>query len=105
MNPSELEVAEALDALHIPWIYEPTLFVFEASATGMPKRGFRPDFYLPVQDIYIEVTKARQRNVTDKNRKARTVRELYPEVRVELIYRAHFRDLRGRIEEILALHA
>lgn len=103
MIKSEREVADVLDALRVPWIYEPTLFVFEASATGVPKRGFRPDFYLPIQDIYIEVTQAKDSN--DKNRKIRKLRELYPEIQVELVAKPHFKELRARIEEILALYA
>lgn len=100
MIPSEREVADALDALHLDWEYEPRLFVLREE-DGVVQEGFRPDFYVIKHDLYIEVTKGKQPYVTRKNRKARMTRELYPGVYVEIIYRAHFDDLRGRILEII----
>lgn len=101
MYSSEQEVADILDELEIKWEYEPTLFELVVSKRGMIKEAFRPDFYLPEWDLYIEVTQARQSNTTRKNRKVRALRELHPEVQVELIYLAHFSDLRARVLEIL----
>jgi hypoxanthine phosphoribosyltransferase len=48
---------------------------------------FTPDFYLPEHKLYIELTTMRQRLVTRKNRKIRRLRELYPNVRIKLLYR------------------
>ena len=64
----------------MPWAYEPTTFVLEQSADGRVTRAFTPDFYLPEQDLYIEVTVMKQSLVTRKNRKLRKVRERYPDV-------------------------
>jgi bifunctional protein TilS/HprT len=100
---SEREVADVLDALHIAWEYEPKFFILCTDpSSGRVTMGFQPDFYLCKEDLYIEVTKAKQSLTTEKNRKARLLRELYPGVRVELIYRAHFADLKKRVLEILA---
>lgn len=101
MIQSEREVAAVLDSLHVAWEYEPRLFVFREDDKGFVREGFRPDFYLPKYDFYIEVTKAKQANVTGKNKKVRTVRELYPEIRIAVIYRRDFDNLRARILELL----
>lgn len=89
-----------LDELHILWVYEPTLFVLKEDEAGNPKEGFRPDFYLPKQDIYIEVTMGKQSNVTGKNRKARLAHEVHG-VRVWIVYGRDFRRLKDRLLEIL----
>jgi hypoxanthine phosphoribosyltransferase len=52
--------------------------------------AFTPDFYLPEQDLYVEITAMKQSLVTRKNRKLRKLRERYPDVKVKLFYR---RDL------------
>ena len=48
---------------------------------------FTPDFYLPELDLYVELTTLKQSLVTEKNRKMRHLRELYPDVNVKLLYR------------------
>lgn len=85
------------------WEYEPRLFVLEADDHGNVLKGFRPDFYLPKWDLFIEVTKAKQAYVTDKHRKARLTKELYPGTRIEFVYRHHFQDLPARVKEIVDL--
>ena len=52
--------------------------------------AFTPDFFLPEQDLYVEITAMKQSLVTRKNRKLRKLRERYPDVRIKLFYR---RDL------------
>ena len=56
-------------------------------AEGRVTSAFTPDFYLPEQNLYIEVTVMKQSLVTRKNRKLREVRRLYPDVNVKLFYR------------------
>lgn len=102
MYSSEREVADVLDNLGIHWEYEPVLFTLCTSKKGLVKEGFRPDFYLTDWDLYIEVTKALQRNTTRKNRKVRELKELRPDVQVELIYKVHFENLEARVLEILS---
>jgi hypothetical protein len=101
MNDSERQVAEALNALHLRWEYEPRLFVLTSKEDGNISEAFRPDFYLPDHDIYIEVTMMKQEYTTKKNHKVKLTRKLYPGTKIELIYRTHFPDLRARILEIL----
>ena len=80
-NPAELEYAKILDWHGIPWQYEPTTFVLARDEDGRVIEAFTPDFYLPDQDLYLEVTVMKQSLVTRKNRKLRKLRQLYPEVR------------------------
>jgi hypoxanthine phosphoribosyltransferase len=58
--------------------------------------AFSPDFYLPEQDLYLEVTVMKQSLVTRKNRKLRKLRQLYPEVRIKLFYERDFMRLAAR---------
>ena len=53
---------------------------------GSPVAGFRPDFWLPDPGLFVELTTPDQRLVTKKNGKVRRMRELYPEVRVTVLY-------------------
>ncbi len=87
VNRSELEVAKLLDYYGIPWEYEPRSFVLEEDDEGRVREAARPDFYLPEQDLYLELTTMKQSLVTRKNRKIRKLRERYPEVKVKLFYR------------------
>ena len=90
VNGAERECAAILDWYRIPWEYEPRSFVLQRDAEGRVTRAFTPDFYLPEQDLYIEVTVMKQSLVTRKNRKLRKMRELYPDVKIKLFYK---RDL------------
>ena len=49
-SAGERTIATALDHYGIPFIYEPKLPILDSGR----RRVFRPDFYLPNQDIYIE---------------------------------------------------
>jgi hypoxanthine phosphoribosyltransferase len=95
-NPAELEYAKILDWYGIPWQYEPTTFVLERDEAGRVTEAFSPDFYLPDQDLYLEVTVMKQSLVTRKNRKLRKLRQLYPEIRIKLFYERDFMRLAAR---------
>ncbi len=96
VNGAERECAAILDWYRIPWDYEPRSFVLERDAEGRVTSAFTPDFYLPEQDLYIEVTVMKQSLVTRKNRKLREVRRLYPDVKVKLFYRRDIERLAQR---------
>jgi hypothetical protein len=95
-NPAELEYAKVLDWYGIPWDYEPRTFVLERDEEGRVVEAFTPDFYLPDQDLYLEVTVMKQSLVTRKNRKLRKLRELYPDVKIKLFYERDFERLAAR---------
>lgn len=89
-SPAELECAKVLDYYGIAWEYEPRTFVLEQDEAGRVQEAFTPDFYLPEQDLYVEITAMKQSLVTRKNRKMRKLRERYPGIKIKLFYR---RDL------------
>jgi hypothetical protein len=90
---SERQFARLLDFYRVDWEYEPTAFPIEWDAAGDPVQYFRPDFYLPGFDLYIEITTLNQRLVTRKNRKVRRLRELYPLVRIKVLYQRDYLSL------------
>ncbi len=96
-NEVELECAKLLDYYGVPWDYEPRTFVLEQDGDGRVTKAFAPDFYLPEQDLYVEVTVMRQSLVTRKNRKLRELRELYPDVKIKLFYRRDIERLAQRL--------
>ena len=102
VNEVELECAKLLDFYGVPWEYEPTTFVLERDADGRVTSAFTPDFYLPEQDLYVEVTVMRQSLVTRKNRKLRELKRLHPEVKVKLFYRRDIERLAQRLRLQLA---
>lgn len=101
-NAVEFECAKLLDFYGVPWEYEPRTFVLERAPDGRVTRAFTPDFYLPDQELYVEVTVMRQSLVTRKNRKLREVHRLYPDVRVKLFYRRDIERLAQRFRLRLA---
>ena len=60
---------------------------------GHAVRFFRPDFYLPDQDLFIEITTMNQKLVTKKNRKIRRLRTLYPGVKCKIFYQRDYLNL------------
>ena len=97
-----MECAKVLDYYGVPWEYEPTTFVLERDDEGRVIEAFKPDFYLPEQDLYVEVTVMKQSLVTRKNRKLRKLRERYPDVRVKLFYKRDIERLAERYRLQLA---
>jgi hypoxanthine phosphoribosyltransferase len=98
-HPAEAKMARILSFYRIRWLYEPTTFVLRTGPDGRPSESFTPDFYLPEQRLYIELTTMRQPLVTRKNRKLRRLRELYPGVQIRLLYRRDVERLLGAYEE------
>ncbi|MGH9224265.1 MAG: hypothetical protein ACRD2W_10920, partial [Acidimicrobiales bacterium] len=90
---SERQFAKLLDFYSIAWEYEPRTFVLEWDRDGQPQQAFSPDFYLPAYDLFIEITTMNQRLVTKKNRKARRLRELHPDVRIKVFYQRDYLNL------------
>ncbi len=93
MHPAEVVFARILDFYGIAWQYEPRTFPLEWDEQKRVTLAFTPDFYLPDQDLYIELTTLRPRLSTLKNRKMRRMAELYPDVHIKLLKRREMRDL------------
>jgi hypoxanthine phosphoribosyltransferase len=101
-NEAERECAKVLDFYGVPWEYEPHTFVLEEDADGRTTLAFTPDFFLPEQNLYLEITVMKQRLVTRKNRKLRRLREQYPDVNVKLFYKRDIERLAQRYRLDLA---
>jgi hypothetical protein len=82
-----------LDFYEIEWRYEPTTFDIEWDRDGRATQRFSPDFYLPVFDLYIEITTLNQKLVTKKNRKVRRLMHLYPDVKCRVLYQRDYLNL------------
>ncbi len=85
-HPSEADFADLLDFYRIEWLYEPRSFPIEWKNQEIAEM-FTPDFYLPETGLYIELTTMKQSLATEKNRKVRRLRELYPDIKIRLINR------------------
>ena len=88
-HPSELEFAQILDFYGLKWQYEPRSFPLRYEGEKIAEM-MTPDFYLTDLDLYLELTTLKQSLVTEKNRKVRMVKELYPEINIKLLYRKDF---------------
>lgn len=92
-NRSEEECAKILDYYSIPWMYEPRTFVLERDQEGNVIEAFTPDFFLPEQNLFVELTTMKQAHVTKKNMKIRKVKERFPEINIKLFYKRDFLKL------------
>jgi len=88
-HPSEEEFARILDFYNIEWVYEPRSFPLRWEGDRVTEM-FTPDFYLPGLDLYVELTTLKQRLVTEKNRKLHRLRELYPDIKITLLYKKDY---------------
>jgi hypothetical protein len=85
-HESERRFARILDFYGVLWEYEPVEFALDWSDSGRPTSGFRPDFWLPEPGLFVELTTLNQRLVTKKNGKVRRMAQLYPDVRITVLY-------------------
>ena len=105
-HASEAELARILDFYMVRWEYEPRTFPILWNLDGQVVESFSPDFYLPDLDLWVELTTLRQSLVRRKNRKLRRMRELYPMIRIKLLYARDFRALMlkyGRLDVAASL--
>jgi hypoxanthine phosphoribosyltransferase len=93
VHPMEATFARILDYYGIRWEYEPRTFPIEWDEDGRVTVAFTPDFYLPDQDLYVELTTLRPKLMRQKHAKLRRMHELYPEIKIKLFRRQDLRDL------------
>lgn len=92
-HASEEIFANLLDFYRVAWEYEPRSFPIQWDREGKELEAFTPDFYLPEFDMYVELTTMKQSLVTKKNRKVRLLREIYPQVNIQVYYQKDFQNL------------
>jgi len=102
VHPIEAIFARILDFYGVAWEYEPRTFPLEWDAQGNVTVAFTPDFYLPQQNLYIELTTLRPKLTLKKNRKMKRIKELYPEINIKIYKRRELRNMMlrfGLVEE------
>lgn len=92
-HESEEEFARLLDFYGVRWQYEPRTFPLRYADDGRVIEAFSPDFHLPDLGLYIELTTLKQALVTDKHRKVRALRALYPDVQIKLLHKKDYLGL------------
>ncbi|MBM3774623.1 MAG: cytidylate kinase-like family protein [Acidobacteria bacterium] len=92
-HPSEEIFAHLLNFYRIAWEHEPRSFPIEWDAGGRVLKSVTPDFFLPEFNLYVELTTMKQSLVTKKNHKLRRLRELYPDVNLQVFYHRDFENL------------
>ncbi len=92
-HAAEESFAQILNFYAIEWQYEPRTFPLEWDGDGNVTMAFTPDFYLPQQNLFVELTTLRPSLATIKNRKLRLMAELYPDVHIKLLKRRELHDL------------
>lgn len=88
---AESNWADFFEKCGVHFEYEPHLFELG------PNRGFKPDFWFPVSDTYIEVTMTR--HINRKNKKLKQAREMYPDKTFMMLTRHEHRVVFGPVEE------
>jgi hypoxanthine phosphoribosyltransferase len=91
-HPSEEEFARLLDFYRVGWIYEPRSFPLSWEDNRITEM-FTPDFYLPGINLYIELTTSKQSLITEKNRKIRRLKELFPDINIKLLNNTDYLNL------------
>jgi hypothetical protein len=94
-HPAEEALAELFDRHGIRWRYEPHVFEIRRDRDGRTLQAFRPDFFLPDLDIYVECTMMKQSLTNRKNQKARNA-EAQHGIVVCLLYRRDLERLSAR---------
>lgn len=95
-NESEEEFAKILDMYNLKWEYEPHTFPIEWDSEGNITKAFSPDFYLPRFKTYIELTTMNQKYVSGKKKKMRKLKELYPGININIVFKSDFHALMRR---------
>lgn len=93
IHPIEEAFSRILDFYGVAWEYEPRTFPLEWDKDGNVIVAFKPDFYLPQQNLYVELTTLRPKLTQRKNRKLKKVKELYPEINIKLFKRRELRNM------------
>ncbi|MEX2261180.1 MAG: cytidylate kinase family protein [Bryobacteraceae bacterium] len=92
-HPSEQTFVNLLNFYRIAWEYEPRSFAVRWDGDGKVVEAFTPDFYLPEFDLYVELTTMKQSLVTRKNRKVKLLRQIYPDINIQVFYQKDFENL------------
>jgi hypothetical protein len=96
IHPIEKAFARILDFYGVKWEYEPRTFPLKWDKDGNVIEAFKPDFFLPEQNLYVELTTLRPKLTLRKNRKLKKLQELYPDINIKLFKRRELRNMMKR---------
>lgn len=87
----EANIARVFNLLHIEWQYAPTIF-------DLGQHTYRPDFYLPNEDKYIEV-----KNFMGNYSKERDklFRKKYPQVQLEILSKEEYQQIKEHYQSLI----
>jgi|GEM_PF-935679 cytidylate kinase len=85
-NKNEEEFARLLTYYGISWEYESKTFPLEWDNEGQIIEAFTPDFYLPEFNLFIELTVQKPKLMSEKLRKIRKLKKLYPDINIKLLF-------------------
>lgn len=85
LDPYDEAFARALDEYGIEWRYKPRTFAVEWDDEGNFVDSFTPDFYLPANDLYIELVSTNCESAAADARSVRLLRQNNPSVHIDLI--------------------
>lgn len=89
-HESEEMFADVLDELNLEWEYEPTVFIIKEN-NGNVKKAFKPDFYIPELDLYVEISTCTNRR--RKRRKVEQAQEKHPEANIILLLSEQLKEI------------
>lgn len=89
-HETEEMFADVLDEMDLEWEYEPTVFIIK-EVNGIVKKAFKPDFYIPKYDLYIEISICTNRR--RKRRKVEQAQEKYPDANIILLLAEQLKDI------------
>jgi len=98
-HPAEEVFAKILNFYGIEWHYEPTTFVLRTDEEGLTRKGFTPDFYIPIYDVYVEITVMGKPQ--KKRKKISETLEMYPELKIILMAKNDMEELSKRYSFLL----
>lgn len=89
-HESEEMFADVLDELELEWEYEPTVFIIKEK-NGIIKKAFKPDFYIPELDLYVEISTCTNRR--RKRRKVEQAQEKHPDANIMLLLSEQLKEI------------
>ena len=89
-HETEEKFADVLDEMKLEWEYEPHVFVI-LEDKGVIKKAFKPDFFIPELDLYIEISTCNNRR--RKRKKVAQALEKYPEANIMLLLSEQLKEI------------
>jgi hypothetical protein len=81
---------------HLDWEYEPRTFPIQWDEEGNVTMAFSPDFYLPRFNTFIELTTMNQKYASEKKKKVKLLKRLYPGTNINIVFKNDFYSLLER---------